>query len=311
MNKISLFNNITNIYKLNYSSACNVDIYIKRDDLLDFAFGGNKVRLYEYIAHVAKIKNVSKIVTYGAPYSNHIRVTAATCNKLGISCDLIILSEEESLDFKKYPNLKLCEEFHNVHFKYCPLSHATDFIDNYQHKLAIEKVNYLWVPGGGHMPEAAFGYVDAGEEIKKQINSLNIKIDAIFLPCGTGTTQAGLIYAFSDTQIPIIGFTVARSVEKCKFSIRSMLDSMNQIRINPNLKNIKSINVIDNKGLQYGQPDLRIEKTIRDIACSDGIYLDPIYNAKSFFLMLDFLKNSKKMKSVLYINTGGIPNIFL
>ena len=49
MGKIKLINCITNCQKLNYSIG-NATIYMKRDDLIDFGFGGNKVRLFEYIA---------------------------------------------------------------------------------------------------------------------------------------------------------------------------------------------------------------------------------------------------------------------
>lgn len=46
--KILLHHNITSLQKLNYKGAAE-SIWMKRDDTLDFAFGGNKVRLYEYI----------------------------------------------------------------------------------------------------------------------------------------------------------------------------------------------------------------------------------------------------------------------
>lgn len=53
MEKIELIHGTTGLYKLNYSIG-NINIYMKRDDLLDFAFGGNKVRLFEYIGAMVK-----------------------------------------------------------------------------------------------------------------------------------------------------------------------------------------------------------------------------------------------------------------
>ena len=49
MDKVHLINSTTPVQKLNYKIG-NTNIYMKRDDLIDFAFGGNKVRLFEYIA---------------------------------------------------------------------------------------------------------------------------------------------------------------------------------------------------------------------------------------------------------------------
>lgn len=78
MEKIELIHGTTGLYRLNYSIG-NINIYMKRDDLLDFAFGGNKVRLFEYIGAMVKKKNADKIITFGSVYSNHIRVAAAGC----------------------------------------------------------------------------------------------------------------------------------------------------------------------------------------------------------------------------------------
>lgn len=92
MDKIQLNHTFSPLYKMNYSCG-NVNIWVKRDDLLDFAFGGNKVRLFEYIATMLQGKKVKRIVTYGSQYSNFLRVAAAVCSQLNIQCDLIILDE--------------------------------------------------------------------------------------------------------------------------------------------------------------------------------------------------------------------------
>lgn len=304
MNKIKLFNNITSLYKLNYEcSDCN--IWIKRDDNIDFAFGGNKVRLYEYIAQYILDCKVDRIVTFGSPLSNYLRVTAIVCAKLGIDCDLIIL--DDSNDYNVNGNLKLISNF-NANIILCEYDKAHDFIDSYQDKLKKNNVNYLWIPGGGHMAQAAFGYVDASEEIKKQLMDNNCKIDAIFLPCGTGTTQAGLVYGFADMDIDIIGITVARSTERCLKEIDEILRQMQTIE--GKLFNNYKYNVIDNDGTKYGKQSESCKAVARELANLDGIFLDPIYNAKAFDGMLRYIKKTSKYKNVLYINTGGTPNIF-
>ena len=96
MDKIQLFTNRPGTQLLNYRVG-DTSIYMKRDDLLDFAFGGNKVRLFEYIAADAVKQGAEKIITFGSIHSNHVRVAAATAYKLGIACDLILLYEDEKL----------------------------------------------------------------------------------------------------------------------------------------------------------------------------------------------------------------------
>ena len=69
-------------------------------------------------------------------------------------------------------------------------------------------------------------------------------------------------------------------------------------------------NVIDNDGTKYGKQSESCKAVARELANLDGIFLDPIYNAKAFDGMLRYIKKTSKYKNVLYINTGGTPNIF-
>lgn len=304
--KIELFHNESSLYKMNLKIG-NTNVYMKRDDILDFAFGGNKVRLYEYIAFMIKEKKSKKVITFGSVYSNHIRVTAAVASILGIECDLIILKETNE-DTTCEGNRRLLEEY-NAKLVYCDVDKAHEFIDDYLEAEDKKGTEYFWVPGGGHLKEAAFGYVEAAEEIKKQENGLGVSFDAIFLPTGTGTTHAGLLYGFADT--PIYGVTVARSVERCKSEIKNLLCEMQKVDGRTVGNWDEKIHVLENNGMQYGKQDERLDVLRKEVAKSDGVFLDPIYNAKAFYGMKQFLEKNMSFQNVLYVNTGGSPNIFL
>ena len=53
-------------------------LLMKRDDLLSFAMGGNKVRKMEAVAAEAQAAHADVLITCGGVQSNHARVTAAT-----------------------------------------------------------------------------------------------------------------------------------------------------------------------------------------------------------------------------------------
>ena len=110
MDKVTLIHQPSPLYKMRGSYVDGVNIFVKRDDLLDFSFGGNKVRLFEYIAKKALDSHAEKIITFGSVYSNHIRVTAAVCDRLGIGCDLIILADEKPTNEDAFPNIKICKK---------------------------------------------------------------------------------------------------------------------------------------------------------------------------------------------------------
>lgn len=303
LKKLKLINNTSSLYKLNYRCG-NTDIWIKRDDILDFAFGGNKVRLFEYIAPFIQQSKAERLVTYGSRFSNHVRVAAATASLLGIDCDIIILDDEVTDHGGNFELLK----YYNPCISHCSIDNAHDFIDEYQMKLKAQDINFIWIPGGGHLPEAAFGYADASYEIQKQAEAYNINIDAVFLPCGTGTTQAGLIYGFAGTATDVIGVSVSRPENRCRAEISDMLSNMNSIY--PNEASChRDIKVLKNNSV-YGRADLETDKIIRTIAASDGIFLDPVYNAKAFTEMCSYILEHPYLNKIVYLNTGGTPNIF-
>ena len=304
--RIHLTDNITPLYKLNYTSE-NVNIYMKRDDLIDFAFGGNKVRLFDYLASDIIESKAKRVVTYGSTYSNFVRVTVAVCAKFGWNCDIIILDEMQDVHGG---NEILIGMFDNVNLLHCSSKEANAFIHCYKEKLKKEGVQYYWVPGGGHSPCAAMGYVRAADEIKTQVSQLNIHLDAVFLPCGTGTTQAGLIYGFQDDDTDIIGISIARDETRCINEIKKLLQSMRDEQNSMEQDISFHISAKKYDDLEYGQQNAEIRRMSQAIAVSDGIFLDPVYNARAFWGMTKVLEN-RNYHNVLYLNTGGQPNIFM
>src|SRR5262245_164692 len=67
-------------------------VFIKRDDFTGVGFGGNKVRKLEYAMANAVADGAEVVVTSGGVKSNHARVTAAMCARLGLRCVLVLNS---------------------------------------------------------------------------------------------------------------------------------------------------------------------------------------------------------------------------
>ena len=81
----------TPLYKLeNLSRETGKNIYIKRDDMIGVALGGNKVRKLEFLLADAKEKGVDVVFTAGGAQSNHAMLTAACAKKLGMEPILIL-----------------------------------------------------------------------------------------------------------------------------------------------------------------------------------------------------------------------------
>lgn len=285
-------------------------IYVKREDLLPKYFGGNKVRILASIFSEIDIQDITRVVSFGSRHSNHIRVLAAMMFERDIPCDLIILDDESNKSITE--GNELLAILYNANIYFCPSNEAREYIDSHLCNLKKQGEKVLFIPGGGHTVDGANGYVLAVDEITNQTHGLDI--DCIFLPTGTGTTQAGLIFGskLRNWHVKIIGVTVARSPERCRKEIRSLLTELNKNYDKQFPFYDDDIEVIDNSEKPYGVIDKDIVDTIRAVAKSDGIVLDPIYNAKTFWKMKSLIKDKEysSYKNILYLNTGGTPNIF-
>src|SRR5262245_39542074 len=65
-------------------------LLIKRDDYTGAGLGGNKVRKLEYLLAAARAEGAEVAITIGGEKSNHARVTAAMCARLGLDCHLVL-----------------------------------------------------------------------------------------------------------------------------------------------------------------------------------------------------------------------------
>ena len=71
----------------------NNDLFIKRDDLIPYSFGGNKARkAFLFFDEIEKEK-CDCVVTYGSSHSNHCRIVANMAAKKNMKCYIIGPSE--------------------------------------------------------------------------------------------------------------------------------------------------------------------------------------------------------------------------
>ena len=65
-------------------------VWIKRDDQLGLAAGGNKTRKLEYVMAQALAEGAEAVMTVGAVQSNHCRLTLSAAHREGLKCFLVL-----------------------------------------------------------------------------------------------------------------------------------------------------------------------------------------------------------------------------
>src|SRR6056297_2460870 len=97
--KLSLGFSTTPIHELTNLSKLfeGYRLFIKRDDNNGLGLGGNKIRKLEYLLQDAIENGADTVITAGAQQSNHCRLTAAACSKVGLKCHLLLGGEKPKM----------------------------------------------------------------------------------------------------------------------------------------------------------------------------------------------------------------------
>lgn len=299
----------TPIQKL--SKILDNSLYIKRDDLILFSFGGNKARKAQLFFNEIDNGDYDCVVTYGSSSSNHCRIIANMCAARKINC--YIISPEEAS--KETYNSKFMQLF-GAEITVCPVAMVRDTIDNKIRELKANAKNPYFIAGGGHGNIGTQAYVECYNEIREFEKNNNIHFDYFFHASGTGTTQAGLVCGqiINNDQREIVGISIARKKPYGRdVIIESIKDYLKENAITCFDDEIQNKTIFIDKYIQsgYACASSDIECVINDVMINYGIPLDATYTGKAFNGMLHYLDEKRIInKNILFIHTGGTPLFF-
>lgn len=280
-------------------------LWIKREDLIPFSFGGNKARKAQLFFREIDKGNFDCVVTYGSSSSNHCRVVANECCRRGIGCYIISPKEVSKFTY----NSQMMEMF-GANITIVPVEHVHYTIDKKIEELKTAGKNPYFIEGGGHGNIGTEAYVQCYLEIKKQEDDIGVHFDYIFFASGTGTTQAGLVCGqlLSDDKRKIVGISIARENPRGRDVVLDSVSTYLGDRVSWN--DIQKATIfIDNYTFGYGKGNLQVKDTIKKVLNLYGIPLDETYTGKAFMGMSEYIDEISD-KNILFIHTGGTPLFF-
>lgn len=287
-------------------------IFIKRDDYTGAGFGGNKVRKLEYVLAQAIADGVEIAITCGGLKSNHARVTAAMCARLGLRCILVLNEPSYELTLKP-ASLRADElygaEIHRVKNR----DERNSTMEMIAARLRNEGKNVAVVPLGASIPLGAIGFVKAVAETTAQLAAMNLRADYVFHSSSSGGTQAGLVVGdqlFDLAAEQIIGVSPDDSSASISAEVGKIIRGVGELLEAEFDANATVLEEFIGPG--YGIDSPESVAAIELLARTEGLMLDPVYSAKAMAGLLDWIRQGKfdETKTVLFWHTGGQLALF-
>lgn len=305
----------TSMYELFRDDSAGNRIFIKREDLMPFSLGGNKVRIAQAFFEDMRVKNRDTLVGYGNVSSNLCRVLANRCFREKIPCYIICSHEEHEDATSQTSNSRLMELLGAVLIP-CGKDEIADKVDEVMEDLTKQGRRPYYIYGNrlgrGNEGVAAGAYAAAYKEILSQAKALNIAFDYIFLPSGTGATQSGLVcgHLLNGDSTKIIGISVSRDKVRGTEILREGVQGyfkLNSLVLPKDADSHICLEDSYRKG-GYGCYDEEILSCICRMFQLYGVPMDPTYTGKGFAGMMQYLKAHKITgQNILFLHTGGTP----
>ena len=193
-------------------------IAVKRDDLTNSLYGGNKVRKLEYIFERALERKATRVATFGAAGSNHALATAILANDIGLDCTCFLAHQ------KRTPKVPYTLNMHRrLGTEIVRYGKSVDTLPLFREYL--QHRNAWVVPLGGSSWLGATGFVNAGLELAEQIATGDIPCPArIYIANGTMGSVAGLLLGLAAAELPTEVHAVR--VADNRFTTRAILDRL-------------------------------------------------------------------------------------
>lgn len=297
-----------------------IELYVKRDDTLSLAMGGNKVRQLEYYLGPALQQETDTVLITGAVQSNFVRLCAAAARKLGWKA-VVQLENRVPKDDAIYKNSGnvLLNQLFDAEIHYFPEGENEAAADASLDRMADElrargRHPYVIHLGIDHPPLGGLGYALCAAECYSQFQELGPMPDHVIIPSGSGITHAGFLAGARAVgwNAKVHGICVRRDAHQQHSRITrrvAELDAMlGDKRTDP-----EDV-IVDDSVLVpgYGLMNEQVKEAISITAQDEALLLDPVYTGRTMAGLIALLKSGKIATGsrVAFIHTGGLPAIF-
>jgi len=290
-------------------------LWYKRDDLIPFGFGGNKVRGLEFLLADALAKGADTLVTGAGSLSNHVRATAATAQAGGLDMVAVYWGhppEETQGNFRLVRLLGAETRF----TRDMDRASVDTTLSAVETELREAGRKPYVIPRGGACPLGVVGHVLAVAEFAAQCEAAGLSPDLVVLAVGSGATLAGWLLGSRLIGAPwqIEGYTVSRPAKEARE--RAAMFARDAAALVGLEHEITASEIVIHDGFigeGYGKASAAGNAAIRTTARACGVFLDPVYTGKAFAGYMHHVSAGRfdGLSNAVFLHTGGEPSLFV
>ena len=287
-------------------------LYVKRDDLMPIAMGGNKLRSLEFWLGAALQEQVDVLLVAGTAMSNLCRLTAAAASIAGLECIVF----HNAVDEPASRRASFLNRIFGASVRFLGL------VDETQRMQAVKQAaSELKLQGRrpyivGDAAIGALGYVFAAEELLTQSREMGAGVRHVLLPGSMGPTEAGFVMGNALLGYPFDVHLVSVEYGEAELSTRvqRLYEAVAKLvgKGAPEFDDTRIHYHMDFLGAGYACTTPQSEAAILAFARTEGIVLEHIYTAKTFACFLDLARCRvlPATEPMCVIHTGGVPSLF-
>jgi 1-aminocyclopropane-1-carboxylate deaminase/D-cysteine desulfhydrase-like pyridoxal-dependent ACC family enzyme len=298
-------------------------LWVKRDDAVGPAMGGNKTRKLEFLFGEAQAKGARTVATFGGLQSNFARQMCAGARAMGMEPHCFyFVPRPPKLEGNLLLNALMGARLHFIPFGQSAeptmtLEQATRLV-----RVIARLMPSLWgkrlyfMPVGGHTAVGCLGYVAAAMEIEAQLRARGVERATILTAAGTGGTLAGLWAGGQLLNSPhqLLAIDVGKLWRAFPASIAALASEICELFGERHRFDAASVSLIERTyvGAAYARPTPDSQAALRLTAQTEGLILDPVYSAKAMAGLIDLIKQGRweAGEHVVFLHTGGIPALW-
>jgi 1-aminocyclopropane-1-carboxylate deaminase/D-cysteine desulfhydrase-like pyridoxal-dependent ACC family enzyme len=298
-------------------------IFMKRDDQSPITGGGNKARVLEFFLGEAVAQGADVLIAGGGvAQSNHARACGAVARKFGMKPVMVLRGGGHHAEGTPQGNL-LLDKILDVELRFVDPQQMADagrfglgaFMDEAAEEYR-RRGHKPYVIKGSPTPPGPVGYVAAAIELLEQLDERSARATLLYAP-STGGTQAGLMLGAEALGLPwrVVGASPSPTPEADARAQVARVAGWTAERLGLDTRiTAETVTNFGDRyaGDAYGKPTETSLEALRLLALTEGVIVDPVYNAKALAALVDQVRTGAigPGETVVYVNTGGFPGLF-